>query len=91
MGDAGEYLMEGTSWRELKGASGEALIGCFNYQGKTALYVVNYDMEYAQKINLDFVKNCNVTVIQDAKESNISGNNLELTLSAGNSALVVFE
>ena len=37
------------------------------------------------------VKNCNVTVIQDAKESNISGNNLELTLSAGNSALVVFE
>lgn len=91
MGDAGEYLMGGTSWRELKGASGEALIGCFNYQGKTALYVVNYDMEYAQKINLDFVKNCNVTVIQDAKESNISGNNLELTLSAGNSALVVFE
>ena len=52
---------------------------------------MNYDMEYAQKINLDFVKKCNVTVIQDAKESNVSGKNLELTLSAGNSALVVFE
>lgn len=85
------YLMEGTSWRELTGVSGDAMIGCFNYQGKTALYVVNYDTEYAQKINLDFADTYNLTVIQDAETSHVSRDNLELTFQAGGSALVVFE
>ena len=91
MGEAASYLMEGTSWRELAGVTGDALVGCFNYQGKTALYVVNYDMEYAQNITLDYVDTYNVTVIQNAEEQYLSGNKLKLTLSAGNSALVVFE
>ena len=85
------YLMDGTSWRELTGVTGDAMIGCFNYQGKTALYVVNYDTEYAQKIKLDFADTYNLTVIQDAETSHVSGNNLELTFQAGDSALVVFE
>ena len=85
------YLIKGTSWRELKGVKGDALIGCFNYNGKTALYVVNYDMEYAQHITLDFVNKYDVTVTQSAKESHHTGDSLTLTLSAGNSALVVFE
>ncbi len=88
---ATKYLMEGTSWRELANVDGDAMIGCFNYQGKTALYVLNYDYEYAQKIKLDFVDNCNVTIIQDAVERQECGESLTLTLSAGNSALVVFE
>lgn len=86
-----KYLMEGTSFRELAGVSGDAMIGCFNYEGKTALYVVNYDTEYAQKIKLDFAGKYNVTVTQDAETKHVSGSSLELTLAAGNSALVVFE
>lgn len=86
-----QYLLEGTSWRQLKDVQGDALIGCFNYDGKTALYVVNYDVEYAQKITLNFTDTYDFTVIQDAKESTLSQKNLQLTLSAGNSALIVFE
>lgn len=86
-----KYLMEGTSWRELTGVSGDAMIGCFNYQGKTALYVVNYDTEYAQKINLDFADNYNIRVVQNAETEYLSCDNLELTFAAGDSALIVFE
>lgn len=85
------YLMEGTSWRELTGVTGDAMIGCFNYNGKTALYVVNYDTEYAQKINLELADTYNLTIIQDAETSHVSCDNLELTFQAGDSALVVFE
>lgn len=88
---AQKYLIEGTSWRELSGVDGDAMIGCFNYEGKTALYVVNYNTEFAQKITLNFSDTYNVVVVQDAMESHLSRNNLELALSAGNSALVVFE
>lgn len=90
LGDS-QYLMDGVSWRELSDVKGDALIGCFNYYGKTALYVVNYDVEYAQHITLDFVDKFNVSVVQDAEKSYVSGDSLTLTLSAGNSALVVFE
>ena len=86
-----QFLMEGDSWRELAGVQGDTLIGCFNYNGKSALYVVNYDYAYAQNITLDFVDNFKMKVIQDAKTSYVAGDSLELTLSAGNSALVVFE
>ena len=67
------------------------MVGCFNYQGKTALYVVNYDTKYAQKITLDFADDYDITVIQDAKEQHWSCDSLELTFKAGGSALVVFE
>ena len=85
------YLMKGTSWRELKDVSGDAMIGCFNYQGKTALYVLNYDIKYAQKITLDFQDTYDITVIQNAEEKNWSCDSLELTFAAGDSALIVFE
>lgn len=86
-----KYLLEGKAWRELVDVKGDAMIGCFNYNGKTALYVVNYDTEYAQKITLNFADTYNIAVTQDAKESHLSRKNLELALSAGNSALIVFE
>ena len=86
-----QYLIEGTSWRELSDVTGDALIGCFNYLGKTALYVVNYDTEYAQNITLDFIDTCSVSVIQNAEEKKVTTDSLELTFSPGNSALIVFE
>lgn len=89
--DTREALLEGSSWRELKDVSGDALIGCFNYQGKTALYVVNYSHEYAQKIDLSFVKECNVKVYQDAQVSYVTGNGITLDMPAGDGVLLVFE
>ena len=86
-----EFLMEGTSWRELVDISGDAMVGCFNYQGKTALYVVNYDTDYAQKLTLKLADTYNLTVIQDAETEHVSCKNLELTMKAGDSALVVVE
>lgn len=84
-------IIEGNSWRELKSVSGEAMVGCFNYQGKTALYVANYDKEYAQDIELDFQDTYNVTVIQDAETSYVNASELTLKMRAGDGALLIFE
>lgn len=86
-----ECLLEGRSWRELKDFSGDALIGCFNYQGKTALYIVNYDMEYAQNINLQFNGNYNMMKIQNTETEYIKGTSLELAMGPGEGVLLVFE
>ena len=84
-------IMEGTSWRELESIDGDALVGCFNYQGKTALYVLNYSYEYAQKINLNFNGNYKFTVVQNGETSHYKGNDITLDMFAGDGALVVFE
>lgn len=84
-------ILEGESWRELASVDGDAMIGCFNYQGKTALYVVNYDYEYAQNITLHFNDTHNVTVTYDAESSHVSTDELTLTMQAGRGALVVFD
>lgn len=87
---ATEAMLEGTSWRELESVEGEAVIGCFNYQGNTALYVVNFYDSYAQEITLDFQGKCNFTKIQDAKSEQLSGEEITLDLAAGEGALLVF-
>ena len=86
-----DIVLEGTSWRELADIQGDALVGCFNYQGKTALYVVNYDMEYAQNIRLTFQDSYKITVIQNAQKEYYSGNQIELPMQAGEGVLIVFE
>ena len=86
-----KVLMEGTSWRELTGVNGDALIGCFNYQGKTALYIVNYSMEQAQKIDLAFQDTYRVTKIQNAETKQLEGNGITLDMQPGEGVLLVFE
>lgn len=85
------YLLEGTSWRELKDVQGNAIVGCFNFKGKSALYVVNYETEKAQKIALNLEDSYKVTVTQRAEDSYVNTNKLELDLKAGEGVLVVFE
>lgn len=86
-----EYIMDGTSWREIKNVKGDAMIGCYNYQGQSAFYVVNYDCEYAQKITLDLHGTYKLTVVQDTKESKVETNKLTLDMKAGEGVLVVVE
>lgn len=83
-------IKEGT-FNQLKSVSGDAMVGCFNYQGKTALYVVNYSMEYAQKITLGFDSTQNVRMIQNAEESYVKGKALTLDMAAGEGILLVLE
>ena len=85
------YILDGTSWRELKSIKGEAMVGCFNYFGRSAFYVVNYDTEYAQEITLDFHNKYNMKVVQKAEESYINTNSLKLTMNAGEGVLIVME
>ena len=88
--DTRDALIEGTAWRELASVDGDTLVGCFNYQGKTALYVVNFDYEYAQKINLTFQDKYNVKVEQSAEESYFNTKQMTFDLGAGEGALIVF-
>ena len=84
-------VIESGTFQQLKKVSGDAMVGCFNYNGKTALYVVNYSMEKAQKITLDFTGTQNVRMIQNAETSYVKGSALTLDMAAGEGALLVLE
>lgn len=86
-----KFKMEGTSWRELASVDGNALVGCFNYKGKTALYVANYEYDYAQKITLNLQDTYKMSVTQNAETTNVEASALELDMKAGEGALIVFE
>lgn len=89
--EAGDTILKGTSWRELKDVHGDAMVGCFNYQGKTALYVVNYDTEYAQDITLDFYDTYKIRVSHLAETEYMETDCLTIPMEAGDGALIVFE
>lgn len=86
-----ECVIESGKFRELQSTEGDAIIGCFNYNGKTALYVTNFSMEYAQNIKLNLSGNYKMKVVQNAETSYVKGNSLTLDMAAGEGALVVFE
>ena len=78
-------------YRQLKSVSGDdAIVGCFNYKGKTALYVVNYSRTAKANVNLSFDKNnYRYTVIQRGETADVVGGQIPLTLDAGEGALIV--
>ena len=92
------------SYNELNSiSSGNALVGCFNYGGKTALYVVNCNMydqnsttsqDATQDITLQFSEASSMKKVQKAKTEKVStdsNNQLTLTIEAGEGALLVLE
>lgn len=84
-------VIESGTFNQLKSVSGDAMVGCFNYNGKTALYVVNYSYENAQHIKLDFGGTQNVRMIQNAETSYVKGKSLTLDMAAGEGILLVLE
>ena len=52
---------------------------------------MNFDFDYAQKINLTFRDRYKVKVIQNAKDNYYETKNMTLDLGAGEGALIVFE
>lgn len=86
-----EFIMEEASWRELKEVQGNTMIGCFNYEGNTALYVVNYEEAYAQKVTLRLQDTYKVEITQKGVSKKVSSSTLKLDLEAGEGVLIVFE
>lgn len=86
-----EFLLKEDKWRELESASGNLMIGCFNYQGKSAFYVVNYDNENAQNTTLELSGKYEMEVIQDAQTKAFNTDKLNLTLCAGEGVLIVMK
>lgn len=84
-------VIESGTFQELMSVTGDAMVGCFNYNGKTALYVVNYSMEYAQHITLNLNEKHDVMLMQSAETSYVNAKNLRLDMAAGEGVLVVIE
>ena len=89
----GDEKFADQTWREVTGVEAEtdAVIGCFDYRGKTALYVVNHSSESKQKITLRFDDAYSFEVIQRATSVKTGGDSLTLTAEAGEGILVVLE
>lgn len=81
-------LIKDGKFHELVGVKGDALVGCLEHDKKTALYVVNYSMDSAQDIVLNFDDKHAFTVVQRAEQTEISGKNLKIHLEAGEAVLV---
>lgn len=84
-------VIESGQFQELLSVNGDTIVGCFNYNGKTALYVVNHSMKYAQNITLNFNDTHNITVMQNAETSYVKAQDLTLDMAAGEGVLLVIE
>lgn len=87
----GKDLIKSNSFRDLNNVTGNALVGCFDYNGKTALFVVNNSITEEGEISLSFDNKYNFEVIQDAASRMENGDSLTLQLGIGEAALVVLE
>lgn len=86
----GEEVFTNGSWRELKSVVADnAIVGCFDYQGRTALYVVNNSFDQKQKITLKFDDKYGYDVTQRGQKVSVATENLQLTVEAGEGVLVV--
>ena len=83
--------IESQKFNELQSVTGNVMVGCFDYSGKTALYVVNYDMESGQSIIVNFDDSYQMSVYQNAQLSDTKTQSLQLDMAAGEGILIVIE
>ena len=87
-----ELIDENEGFRELVSVEGDnAMVGCFDYYGKTCLYVVNGDMGNDAAMTLRFDNRYAYEVIQRGQTANVKGSKINLSLAAGESALIVLK
>ena len=86
-----EKTMLNGKYREVVSITGDnAITGCFNYEGKTALYVVNNSITLDKaKVKINFNAKYKFDVIQRAQTVTAVGNTLELTFAPGEAACIV--
>ena len=83
-------VIEGNEFHQLKGVRGVALIGCFEYEKRTVLYVVNYTHNAAQDVVLDLNDKHAMKIIQRGKTYEMEEQHLGIHLEAGEAVLVEF-
>jgi hypothetical protein len=87
-----EGYLKGNSWRQLKSVSGDsAFVGCFDYLGGTALYVVNSSRNNRANTTLQFDNNYCYDVIQRGQSATVVGTRMTLNLQPGEGVLVVLK
>lgn len=76
----------------------QAIVGVFDYQGKTAFYVVNYKTDESQNIKLNFEKSLTYSGFAQLKNTDNqstpvsgTGQSLTLDLEAGGAAIIIVE
>lgn len=85
---AGEKIQSKT-FRELtKVEAGSAMIGCFDYKGKTVLYVVNNSINSEDSVKLTFDNKYKYDIYRDGEKSEKKGSELTFEFNAGEAALV---
>ena len=87
----GDELIKENKFRELtkiKANKDNALIGCFDYNGKTALYVVNCETTNKQDVTLTFTDKYGYEVIQRGTSVKVTGKKITLTLERGEGAMI---
>ena len=79
-------------YRELVEVLGDdCIVGCFDYKGGTALYVVNYSRVEKADTLLKFDSKYRYTVIQRGETADVVGTSIPLTLDMGEGALIVLK
>lgn len=78
-------------FEELVSVEGDAMIGCFNYNGKTALYVVNYNWKTSQSVALDFDTVHEIALTKKAETLHKNSQRIELCMDAGEGVLIVID
>ena len=88
--DGSSMLIPTKSWRELKSVKGDdVIIGCFDYKGGTALYVVNSNVEENATTTFNFKDKYRYEVTQRGQMVDVVGTSIPLTLAPGEGALIV--
>lgn len=66
-----------------------ALIGCFDYNGKTAFYVTNNSVSEEDTLNISFHSSTGGYIVQKAVKTPFTGSSLEISFGAGEGVLIV--
>jgi hypothetical protein len=88
MPDGYTYLLN--DFRQLKSVSDNGLVGCFDYQGRTMLYVMNNTLDGdVETVTMQFDDIYAYDVIQRGVNRTALGKTLSLQLRGGEAALVL--
>ncbi len=90
----GEEKILLSEYYELKSIDKESvdcIVGCFNHQGKSVFYVVNNTIDEDGTVILHFDKKYGMEITQNAEKHSVTEQDLTLTLTAGEGALVVLK
>lgn len=85
-------IIEGEGYKELVSVScrkAGVLVGCFDYEGKTALYVVNNDTKKCQDVTLHFDDVYHLEYMSSVCQGVKDTDNFKITFGAGTAMLIV--